>query len=263
MSSDSSENGNSKKDQNQPTWSQVESTRIKTQRQGKKSADYANAFCMPRLFLVESKSGFYAAEPRGSFVGRVDCLEYITQEMAQRQLEQRIKNKNARESPRHQVKASEYWANRWGLRWILQWRYVTILGNGNISRFNAEREQRREISDTIMERVAAHYKMNKRNVFRAIPVDETFTGSVDKSVAFVNKILGPGFRGIKWFVDGWNSTSQTAFFGNMWADATSLGAFKSIGRFIKTYQAMSKEIDELKAKRVNPPDERDGKDKKP
>ncbi|KAJ1664735.1 hypothetical protein IW140_002992 [Coemansia sp. RSA 1813] len=244
----SSENDDSKKDQRRPTWSQVESTRTKVRRQPKHNDDHTTVHCLHVSGAI-TESGFYAHDRDGSFSGRMDCVEVLTKTMAQRQLEQRINSKNAWALPKDRVQVSDHWANRWGLRWILKYRVFTLLGNGNIMHFTKARNREFLISDKIMDPIFKHYGKNKRNAFKVVPLDELLVDSVKGSIAFVRRVFSPGFRGFNTYVESWKSGSQMDMFRRAWADASSLGAFKSLGRAIDRYEEFA--------------NEREGKSKKP
>ncbi|KAI7825956.1 hypothetical protein BX661DRAFT_171906 [Kickxella alabastrina] len=193
-----------------PTWSEVEQTRTKVKNRQALPTDHTPA----RLCIVTHS--YIDPTPSGPpLTGRLVCLENLTRQMAQAQLQQR---------------KTQPWTDRWGLRWLTRWQIVRVRGTQNITEY-AKFEGKGIVSQRIVRDILPDEEERKKFV-RVEAMDQAIVRWQGEAQRFAWEVVQPGVRMCGMLKDSWTSGMQRRYFAMFWRDAREMSALRLAGKMV-------------------------------
>ncbi|KAI8321681.1 hypothetical protein GQ54DRAFT_176148 [Martensiomyces pterosporus] len=211
-------------DQN-TTWEDVERTKTKLQPQKQwLDSKRLSTFCILDTSYVEAAE--LANKRAYPVVGKLSCIEHMSQKMAEANLEAR--KAAARSGKKRSDDGGELWADVWYARWLLRWQVFTVFGNDNIKKYR-ERARSSMLTREIASEIAASEEERQR-VFRIEPLDVAVVRWRDEVGAFVLRMLRPGVDMGRKYAESWQNGHQQKMLERFWDGTVKMEGLKLAGK---------------------------------
>ncbi|KAJ1955249.1 hypothetical protein EC988_001987 [Linderina pennispora] len=188
-----------------PTWDEINETRIAVKKR-KDDFDSPFTFCINDGTYIDARS----APP---VTGKYSCIEFLSRRMA-----------SVVRQRRQQEAQQRIWADSWYARWMLRWQVYKVYGNKNIEKFRQLERNKRTTQEMGVEVIGDERERGR--LFVVAPLDVAVVEWRNEAWRFVLRMLEPGYKMSKKYMESWENGTQTKLLTKFWDGTVKMDGLK-------------------------------------